>query len=268
MYKNIVLLYFDNPFHSLLFLFMEVEISIVIPVFNEEENISRLSSAIHTAMANIEYSYECIFVDDGSTDESYREMKGVCAKYENYKTTKLINNYDFRIVRLKRNYGQTAALDAGFKASRGKYIVMIDADLQNDPFDIQLLFLEIDGYDMVCGWRYERQDPFLKIMSGRVANYVRNKLSDENIKDTGCSLKIFRRECLEKINLYDGMHRFLPTLFKMEGYLVKEVKVKHRPRVYGKSKYNIRNRIFKSFLDLLAVRWMKKRKLYYEEKDE
>lgn len=247
---------------------MNPEISIVIPVFNEEENISRLSSAIHTAMSDIMHPYECIFVDDGSTDESYKEMKEVCVKYDNYKTTKLINNYDFRIVRLKRNSGQTAALVAGFRAAKGKYIVMIDADLQNDPTDIPLLFENIDGYDMIYGWRFERQDPLIKLVSSKVANYVRNKLTGENIKDTGCSLKLFRRECLDKIKLYNGMHRFLPTLFTMEGFSVKEVKVKHHPRAYGKSKYNIRNRLFRSFIDLLAVRWMKKRKLYYEVKNE
>ena len=236
---------------------MELEISIVIPVFNEEESISVLSSVIHRAMVDVVEPYECIFVDDGSIDESYKEMKKVCGEYNN-----------FRIVRLTGNYGQTVALDAGFKAARGKYIVMMDADLQNDPFDIPLLFAEIDDYDMVYGWRSERQDPLIKIVSGKVANYVRNKLTSENIKDTGCSLKIFRSECLNKIKLYNGMHRFLPTLFKMEGYIVKEIKVKHNPRKYGKSKYNIRNRIFKSFIDLLAVRWMKKRKLYYEVKDE
>lgn len=233
---------------------MELEISIVIPIFNEEENIPILSSAIHRAMVDVIESYECIFVDDGSIDESHKEMKKVCGKYNN-----------FRIVRLIENYGQTAALDAGFKASRGKYIVMMDADLQNDPFDIPLLYTNIEGCDIVYGWRIERQDPFVKIVSSKVANYVRNKLSNDNIKDTGCSLKMFRRECLDKIKLYNGMHRFLPTLFKMEGFSVKEVKVKHHPRIHGKSKYNIRNRLFKSFIDLLAVRWMKERKLYYEE---
>ncbi|MFQ5685871.1 MAG: glycosyltransferase family 2 protein [Candidatus Scalindua sp.] len=236
---------------------MELEISIVVPIFNEEENISMLSSAIQSAMVDVVEPYECIFVDDGSTDCSNKEMRKVCKEYNN-----------FRIVRLRENCGQTAALDAGFKASRGEYIVMMDADLQNDPFDIPLLIANVKGYDMVYGWRFKRQDSFVKKVSSKVANFVRNKLTDENIKDIGCSLKIFRRDCLRKIKLYNGMHRFLPTLFKMEGFSVKEVKVKHNPRIYGKSKYNIRNRIFKSFLDLLAVRWMKKRNLYYEEKDE
>ena len=162
---------------------MELEISIVIPVFNEEESISMLSSAIHRAMNDVMWPYECIFVDDGSTDESYKEMKKVCEEYDN-----------FRIVRLKRNCGQTAALDAGFKASKGKYIVMMDADLQNDPSDIPLLFAEISGYDMLYGWRFKRKDSLVKKISSKVANYVRNKLTGENIKDIGCSLKIFRRK--------------------------------------------------------------------------
>lgn len=244
---------------------MNPEISIVIPVFNEEENIPVLSSSIHKAMVDVIEPYECIFVDDGSTDGSYEAMTEVCARLKNPATGNLITTYDFRIVSLRRNSGQTAALAAGFKASRGKYIIMMDADLQNDPLDIPLLLANIDDCDMVYGWRFERKDSFVKKISSKVANYVRNKLTGENIRDTGCSLKIFRRECLYKIKLYNGMHRFLPTLFKMEEFFVKEVKVKHNPRIYGKSKYNIRNRILKSFIDLLAVRWMKKRKLYYEE---
>ncbi|MGR3317420.1 MAG: glycosyltransferase family 2 protein [Candidatus Anammoxibacter sp.] len=235
---------------------MNPEISIVVPIFNEAENIQLLSSAIlYRGVKDIGYSYECILVDDGSTDGSYEKIKSVCN-----------DNEHFKMVSLARNYGQTAALDAGFKAATGKYIIMMDADLQNNPRDIKLLLKNIGDYDMVYGCRLKRNDPFIKIMSSKVANYVRNKLTNENIKDTGCSLKIFRRECLNRIKLYNGMHRFLPTLFKMEGFSVKEIKVQHQRRLYGKSKYNIRNRIFKSFVDLLAVRWMMERKLNYEEK--
>lgn len=243
---------------------MEPELSIVIPVFNEEESIPILSSTIRMAMASVPYPYECIFVDDGSTDDSYKAMKEVCAGFDIYKTTRSRRNYYFRIVRLKRNRGQTAALDAGFKASKGRYIVMMDADLQNDPSDIPLMYDNIGDYDMIYGFRFKRQDSLIKKISSKVANFVRNKLTDENIRDTGCSLKLFSRESLNRIKLFNGMHRFLPTLFKMEGFSVKEINVKHNPRKYGKSKYNIRNRIFKSFLDLLAVRWMQKRKLNYE----
>lgn len=234
---------------------MNPEISIVVPVFNEEENIQLLVSAIYRGVKDIGCSYECIFVDDGSTDDSRLKIETVCKENEHIK-----------MVALERNYGQTSALDAGFKAAKGKYIVMMDADLQNNPCDIKLLLENIEGVDMVYGCRLNRKDSFVKIVSSKIGNYVRNKLTNENIRDTGCSLKIFRRECLSRIKLYNGMHRFLPTLFKMEGFPVKEVKVQHHPRCYGKSKYNIRNRIFKSFEDLLAVRWMMKRKLDYKER--
>lgn len=235
---------------------MNPEISIVIPIFNEKENVAMISSAIlERGVKEIGSSYECILVDDGSTDGSHAEIERVCRENEH-----------FRMVTLARNYGQTSALDAGFKAAKGNYIVMMDADLQNDPVDIKRLLEEIGDYDMVYGCRVKRHDPFIKLISSKVANYVRNRLTNEEIKDIGCSLKIFRRECLARIKLFKGMHRFLPTLFKMEGFSVKEVEVQHHPRLYGKSKYNIRNRIFKSFADLLAVRWMIRRKLNYEEK--
>ncbi|MGR3178156.1 MAG: glycosyltransferase family 2 protein [Candidatus Anammoxibacter sp.] len=236
---------------------MNPEISIVVPIFNEVENIQLLASAIlYRGVKDIGCSYECILVDDGSADGSNEKIKEVC-----------VENEHFRMVTLARNYGQTAALDAGFKAAKGKYIIMMDADLQNNPRDIKLLLENIDNYDMVYGQRLKRNDPFIKILSSKVANYVRNRLTNENIKDTGCSLKIFRRERLNRIKLYNGMHRFLPTLFKIEGFTVKEVEVQHQRRLYGKSKYNIRNRIFKSFVDLLAVRWMMKRTLNYKEEE-
>ena len=234
---------------------MPPKISIVVPIFNEAENIQLLTSAIlYRCVKEIGCSYECIFVDDGSIDGSYQKIKATCNENEH-----------FKMVTLRRNYGQTTALDAGFKAAKGEYIIMMDADLQNNPCDIKILLENIDNYDMVYGCRLKRNDPFLKRMSSKVANYVRNSLTNEDIKDIGCSLKIFRRECLYKIKLYKGMHRFLPTLFKMEGFSVKEVAVQHQRRIYGQTKYNIRNRIFKSFIDLLAVRWMMKRKLDYNE---
>ena len=151
-----------------------------------------------------------------------------------------------------------------FKSARGKVIVTMDADLQNSPEDIPLLLEKIKEYDVVCGWRHKRNDPWIKRISSRIANSVRNKLSEETITDTGCSLKAFRRECFENVKLYKGMHRFFPTLMKMEGFKVTEVKVRHYPRIHGYSKYNIRNRLMSSFLDLLAIRWMKKRHISYE----
>ena len=229
------------------------EVSIVIPVYNEEENVPILASALVDVMEKTGYSYEVVFVDDGSTDSSRLILKKLCSENPNFKT-----------IRFKRNSGQTAAMDAGFKAVKGKFVVSMDADLQNDPKDIPLLLEGLKSYDVVCGWRYKRNDPWIKLVSAKIANFIRNKLSDEDIKDIGCSLKAYKRECLDKIKLYNGLHRFLPTLFKMEGFTVTEVKINHFPRKYGVSKYGIGNRMFRAFYDLLVVRWMKKRRLNYE----
>ncbi len=227
------------------------DISIVIPLYNEVDNIEPLGHSVLRAMEG--QNCEVIIVDDGSTDGSTEKLKEWCAKHEN-----------FRTLHFKRNSGQTAAMDAGFKSAMGKYIVSMDADMQNDPGDIPRLLEKLNTYDMVCGWRQRRNDPWIKRISSTVANFIRNKLSWENIKDTGCSLKAYRKECLDQIKLFNGMHRFLPTLFKMEGFTVTEIVVNHYPRKFGKSKYGISNRAFRAFLDLLAVRWMKKRKLHYE----
>ncbi|KKO19926.1 MAG: glycosyltransferase family 2 protein [Candidatus Brocadia sp.] len=230
---------------------MNPDISLVIPVYNEAENIDPLGLSIISAMQG--QNYEVILVDDGSTDGSGQKLNEWCARYTN-----------FRTIHFRRNAGQTAALDAGFKRASGRCVVSMDADMQNDPADIPKLLEKLKTYDMVCGWRQKRNDPWIKRISAKVANFIRNKLSQEDIKDTGCSLKAYRRECLGRIKLYNGMHRFLPTLFRMEGFTVAEIIVNHYPRRFGKSKYGISNRAFRAFIDLLAVRWMKKRKLHYE----
>ncbi len=230
---------------------MNPDISIVIPVYNEVDNIESLGHSIISAMQG--QNYEVILVNDGSTDGSTEILNAWCAKHPN-----------FRTIHFKKNAGQTAAMDAGFKHAMGKYVVSMDADLQNDPADIPKLLEGLNTYDMVCGWRQKRNDPWIKRISSKVANFIRNKLSQEDIKDTGCSLKAYRRQCFNQIKLYNGMHRFLPTLFKMEGFTVTEIIVNHYPRRFGKSKYGISNRAFRAFIDLLFVRWMKKRKLTYE----
>lgn len=230
---------------------MNPDISIVIPVYNEVDNIESLGQSIVSAMQG--QNYEVILVNDGSTDGSTEKLNIWCAKHPN-----------FRTIHFKKNAGQTAAMDAGFKHAGGKYVVSMDADMQNDPADIPKLLEGLNTYDMVCGWRQKRNDPWIKRISSKVANFIRNKLSQEDIKDTGCSLKAYRRECFNHIKLYNGMHRFLPTLFKIEGYTVTETIVNHYPRRFGKSKYGISNRAFRAFIDLLVVRWMKKRKLAYE----
>lgn len=230
-------------------------ISIVVPLYNEVDNIEPLGNAIISAMKDA--SYEVVFVDDGSVDGSAEKANAWCAAHSN-----------FRTIHFRKNAGQTAAMDAGFRHAKGSYVVSMDADLQNDPADIPKLLEKLKTYDMVCGWRQKRNDPWIKRISSKVANAIRNKLSQEEIKDTGCSLKAYRKECLDKIKLFNGMHRFLPTLFKMEGFTVAEVVVNHYPRKFGKSKYGISNRAVRAFIDLLVVRWMKERKLNYEVKND
>jgi glycosyltransferase involved in cell wall biosynthesis len=231
-------------------------LSVVVPVFNEEENLLPLSDELISVLSSIGKPWEIIFVDDGSTDNSPAILDNIREK-----------NSGVQIITIKKNFGQTAAFDAGFKESRGDIIITMDADMQNDPHDIPKLLENIGKYDLVCGWRQERNDSFIRQTSSIIANYVRNLLSREDIRDVGCSLKAFRREYAQKIKLYSGMHRFFPTLVKMEGGRVTEIKVNHRSRKHGKTKYNIRNRITRSFVDLLAVCWMKKRCLSYEIKD-
>ncbi|MCJ7664399.1 MAG: glycosyltransferase family 2 protein [Desulfobacterales bacterium] len=229
------------------------DLSIVIPIYNEQDSIKPLIAELREVLNGLNKSYEIIFVDDGSRDRSFEILKAAAA-----------HDPQVRVIRFRRNAGQTAAFDAGFRAAQGDIVVTMDADLQNDPHDIPRLLEKIGKFDVVCGWRYERNDPLIKIISSKIANFVRNKLSREEIVDTGCSLKAFRRESLQNLKLFNGMHRFLPTLAKMEGFTVTQVKVNHRPRRFGRTKYNIRNRMVKAFADLLAVRWMKKRHLTYE----
>jgi glycosyltransferase involved in cell wall biosynthesis len=232
-------------------------ISVVVPVFNERDNLATLAGEIRGALLPLGRPYEVVFVDDGSTDGSGLALAALRA-----------SDPAVRVVSFRRNAGQSAALDAGFRHARGAVVVTLDADLQNDPADIPRLLDALDGYDAVAGVRVRRRDGLVRRVSSRVANYVRNRLSQETISDTGCSLKAFRRDALERIFPFDGMHRFLPTLLKMEGFRVRELPVGHRPRVHGDSKYGIGNRLIPSFVDLLAVRWMKRRRLRYEVKDE
>jgi glycosyltransferase involved in cell wall biosynthesis len=171
------------------------------------------------------------------------------------------------IVRLDGNQGQTAAFDAGFKSARGRVIVTMDADMQNHPGDIPDLLKNIEEYDVVCGIREKRQDSIVRLVSSRIANWVRNRLTHEQIEDVGCSLRAMKAECVSDLKLYDGMHRFLPTLLKLDGWTVTEIPVSHRPRKRGQAKYGIRNRLFRGLRDLFAVRWMQSRWLRYNIKE-
>lgn len=228
-------------------------LSVVIPVYNEEENVGPLNAELMEVLQSLSKTFEAIYVDDGSKDKSYALLKELQK-----------NNPSIRIIKFRKNSGQTAAFDAGIRAALGEVIVTMDADLQNDPHDIPKLLEKIGDADAVCGWRQKRNDTFVRRISSRIANSVRNRLSGETIKDVGCSLKAFRSVYAKKMQLFNGMHRFFPTLIKMEGGTVAEIPVNHRPRKFGTPKYNIRNRVVRSFVDLLAVCWMKKRKLTYE----
>lgn len=224
------------------------EISLVIPVYNEEENLPVLAGEIQRAMQAVGRPYETIYVDDGSTDGSPAVLAGLARQ-----------DPTVRILRQRRNHGQSAALDAGFRFARGGVVITLDADLQNDPADIPKLLALLDRYDVVAGVRAHRQDTWVRKVSSRIANGVRNRVTHESITDVGCTLKAFRTEYLRRIPMFTGMHRFLPTLLRMEGARVTEIPVHHRPRLHGQAKYGIGNRLWRALADLFAVRWMQKR---------
>jgi glycosyltransferase involved in cell wall biosynthesis len=226
-------------------------------VYNERDNLAPLLVEVTRALGPTGRTYEVVFVDDGSSDGSDRTLRALRE-----------GDPHVRVVTFARNAGQTAAMEAGFRRARGAVVVTLDADLQNDPSDIPALVGQLADWDAVVGVRVRRRDNLVRRVSSRVANYVRNRLSDETIADTGCSLKAFRRDALDRLRPVDGMHRFLPTLLRMEGCRVTELPVGHRPRVHGTSKYGVGNRLVPSFVDLLAVRWMKRRRLRYEVKDD
>ncbi len=229
------------------------ELSLVAPAFNECENIAPLLARIHETLEETGFSYEVIIVDDGSTDATFGQLQ---AAQE--------TDSRLRVARFPRNCGQTHALAAGFHLARGRYVATLDADLQNDPQDILRLLPLLEQWDAVCGIRQRRSDNWFRRLSSKIGNGFRNWVTRDNVVDTGCTLKLYRRECLEDLELFCGLHRFLPTLLKMRGWRVMQVPVSHLPRIHGRSKYNARNRIWKGFCDTLAVRWMKKNRIALE----
>jgi dolichol-phosphate mannosyltransferase len=233
----------------------EIYLSVVAPAHNEADNLPRLIEETTAALDSLGREWEMIIVNDASTDGTLALLR------ERMKTCTHL-----RVLSLQRRSGQTAAVDAGLRHARGSFLAMLDADLQNDPADIPRLLdvLRAQGCDFVNGWRANRRDPWIRLVSTRVANRVRNWLTHEQIHDSACGLKVFRRECLDRLKLFNGMHRFLPTLVKMEGYRVVEVPVNHRPRTAGKAKYGVLNRVFKALRDAFAVRWMQARTVRYE----
>jgi dolichol-phosphate mannosyltransferase len=232
------------------------ELSFVIPCHNEQENLRPLVAAIREGVEPLGRTYEIVLTDDCSTDDTWNLVKQFAAQ-------------DSRIrgLHFKKNAGQSAAMFAGMKAARGKFIVTLDADLQNDPRDLPMFLDALKNFDCVCGSRVAARsqgDNFVRIVSSRIANSVRNKLSGETISDAGCCFRAFKRECIDDLKFFKGMHRFLPTLFKIEGFTVTEIPIRHNPRRAGQAHYGVWNRLFASFYDLLAVRWMKKRMFRYE----
>ena len=222
------------------------DISIVIPVYNEEENIPVLYDRIKSVMKKLNKGYDIIFIDAGSTDSSFKVLEGLHRKDKNVK-----------IIKFRGNFGQTAALNEGFKYAKNPVIVTMDADMQNDPGDIPNLLSKLkEGYDVVSGWRYNRKDPISKVFFSKLSNLLRGMITKETIHDSGCSLKAYKKECFEDMELYGEMHRFIPTLLRWKGFKIGEVKVSHLPRKYGTSKYNYK-RIFRGFVDLVNAKlWM------------
>lgn len=238
---------------------MTPDLSVVFPVFNEEENVPILLDEIARALEGKSWTYEMVAVDDGSADRSLEVLRGLQSKYPT-----------LRVITLEKNSGQTAALDAGWRAARGRFIVSLDADLQNDPADIPKMMQELErsGSDMVIGVRVNRKDTWTRRMQSKIGNSVRNWITGDRITDTGCSLKLARREAIEPVRLFTGMHRFLPTLVRYAGFKVVEMPVNHRARQFGVSKYGAMNRAFRGLADCLAVRWMSSRNLRYRIREE
>lgn len=221
------------------------KISIIVPLFNEEESLTPLINEIRKALKLVNRPYEVIFVDDGSTDKSLQIIKDAA------KTDTRLKYLSFR-----KNYGKSAALQVGFKAATGDAVITMDADLQDDPYEIPNLLKKLDeGYDLCSGWKKERFDPFIKKYSSRFFNFVTKIMSGINIHDFNCGLKAYRKEVVQNLNVYGELHRYVPVLAKWQGFNITEIPVKHHPRRYGKTKFGI-SRFFKGFVDLITVMFL------------
>ncbi len=232
-------------------------LSVVIPIKDERDNLRTLTRQLTTALGNMEQSrlapFEIVYVDDGSTDGSAALLDEI------RRDTRAV-----RVIHFDRNHGQTAAFDAGFRHAGGDLIATLDGDLQYDPADIAALLPLTRNYDLVCGRRRQRLDSAVRRLSSRLAYRIRNAVLRDGIHDTGCSLKLFRRRVIERLPLFHNMHRFFPALARMHGFSVTEVPVHHFPRIHGRSKYGIGNRLLAGLYDLMAVRWMQRRCFRYE----
>jgi len=223
-----------------------IDISVVSPVFNEEDNVEELYNELVISLERTGKNFEIIFVDDGSTDSTFERLKKIRERDKRVK-----------IIRFRRNFGQTPALSAGFDYVRGEIIITIDADLQNDPSDIEILLKKMEeGYDLVSGWRWKRKDNFLtRILPSKIANFLISMITGVKLHDYGCTLKAYRSEVVKNIRLYGEMHRFVPAVASLLGINVAEVKVNHRKRKAGKSKYGI-GRTIRVILDLITVKFL------------
>jgi dolichol-phosphate mannosyltransferase len=223
-------------------------LSVVVPLYNEEANVPILQEELRVALKGRDY--EIIFVDDGSVDRTAERIETAP---------------NIRLIRFEKNSGQSAAIYAGVTATRGGTLVIIDGDLQNDPADIPKLLAEIArGADLVCGYRVPRRDTLVKRATSRIANAVRSRYTKDGVRDTGCTLKAMRRECISTLLPFKGMHRFIPALVKAAGYRLVEVPVNHRPRRFGESKYGLGNRALRATVDMFGVRWLLSRRLNYK----
>jgi len=226
-------------------------VSVIAPLFNEEESISILQGELTAALKD--FDYEIIFVDDGSVDRTVERIESAT---------------NVRVIRFEKNTGQSAAIYAGLTAARGATAVLIDGDLQNDPADIPKLLAEISrGAHLVCGYRAQRRDTVVKRLTSWIANTVRSRYTRDGVRDTGCTLKAMRRECITTLVPFKGMHRFIPALVKAAGYRVVEIPVNHRPRRFGQSKYGLGNRAVRATIDMFGVRWLLSRRLNYKVRD-
>lgn len=227
-------------------------VSVVVPLYNEEENVPILQSELNAALRDIDH--EVIFVDDGSADRTVERIEIASG---------------VRIIRFQKNAGQSAAMYAGLQAARGGILVLIDGDLQNDPADIPKLIAGISrGADLVCGYRAQRRDTRVKQLTSRIANAVRSRYTKDGVRDTGCTLKAMRRECVGALVPFKGMHRFIPALIKNAGYQLVEIPVNHRPRRFGQTKYGLGNRAVRATVDMFGVRWLLSRRLKYKIEEE
>ncbi len=236
-----------------------LDVSVIVPVKDEAENISVLAGEVQTVMGKTAWSWECLWIDDGSTDNTLPELKQLNE----------INPHH-RYISLDKNYGQSAAMATGFCNALGNILVTIDGDGQNDPNDIPTLVNRLlkDDADMVNGWRKGRQDTIVRKISSRIANNYRNWITRESVRDVGCSIRAIRRHCIDHVPVFKGMHRFLPTLVRISGYSkIVEVPVSHRPRRRGETKYGIHNRLWVGLVDTFAVCWMRRRMVFPKVKE-